>query len=48
MGDAAGDVLLTTREVLESIGLRRTWLKAAVHDGRFPRHVEWPERCAQL
>ena len=32
-----GDVLLTTRQVLERIGLRRTWLKGAVREGRFPR-----------
>ncbi len=32
-----GDVLVTTRQVLDTIGLRRTWLKGAVRDGRFPR-----------
>ncbi len=31
------DVLLTTRQVLDTIGLRRTWLKGAVQEGRFPR-----------
>ncbi len=31
------DVLLTARKVLETIGLRRTWLKTAMRDGRFPR-----------
>lgn len=32
-----GDVLLTTRQVLAAIGLRRTWLKDAVRDRRFPQ-----------
>ena len=32
-----GDVLVTTRQVLERIGLRLTWLKGAVPEGRFLR-----------
>ena len=32
-----GDVLLTTRQVLGGIGLRRTWLKGAVRERSFPQ-----------
>ena len=34
------DVLLTRREVLARIGLRKTWLKGALKRGEFPTPVQ--------
>jgi predicted DNA-binding transcriptional regulator AlpA len=39
-----GDVLLTRRDVLATIGMRSTWLKAAVKSGEFPAPVRISNR----
>lgn len=46
----AGDVLITRNEVLDRVGMKRTWLKRAVSKGEFPAPVRisnrtlWVER----
>jgi predicted DNA-binding transcriptional regulator AlpA len=40
-----GDVLLTRRHVLAAIGMRSTWLKAAVKSGAFPAPVRIGNRA---
>ena len=40
-----GDALLTRRQTLARIGLKSTWLKVALAEGRFPRPVRIGNRA---